>query len=179
MTSVGEGRRSSREPEEDLRPGRFWQVPEAEEALTELAPRFRVLRVKVARMAEVLEELDRLQKVWGEEFDAPDQPDASRKHELEAQARAFELEVESELEGWKSRGIEVKDLASGLIDFYALRHGEVIFLCWRAGEEGIRFWHPLQGGYRARRPLTSRERAGGLGQVPFARGSTSGSEPIA
>lgn len=152
-----------------MSPPRFWQVPEAEEELFRLAPKFRSLRVKVSRLVEVTEELERLSKLWGEEFGAPDHPDAARKKDLESRSEALQLEVEAELEGWRKRGIEVKDLSSGLVDFYALRKGEIIFLCWKSGEDGIRFWHPLEGGYRMRRPLSPSERAGGLDILHTAR----------
>ena len=160
-------------PQEEQSPGHFWQVPEAEEELFQLAPKFRSLRVKVARLTEIAEELERLARVWGDEFDAPDHPDSARKRDLETQAKALELEVKSELMGWRKRGIEVKDLSTGLVDFYALRKGEVIFLCWKIGEEGIRFFHPLEGGYRSRRPLSPSERAGGLDSPPVPPSTSS------
>jgi len=40
-----------------------------------------------------------------------------------------------------------------LIDFYGLRGGEPVFLCWKLGEERIRFWHTLEDGYAGRQPL--------------------------
>jgi hypothetical protein len=51
------------------------------------------------------------------------------------------------------RGIEVKDLDEGLIDFPALRGGETVLLCWKLGEDEIRFWHTVDGGFAGRRPL--------------------------
>lgn len=51
-------------------------------------------------------------------------------------------------------GCWLKDLSEGLVDFYGLRQGELIFLCWKLGEEErIRFWHPLDTGYAGRQPL--------------------------
>ena len=41
-------------------------------------------------------------------------------------------------------GCVLKDLAQGLVDFYVMREGELVFLCWKQGEERIRFWHPLE-----------------------------------
>ncbi len=165
----GHEARAGRGPGEGTAPPRFWQVPEAEEELFHLAPKFRGLRVKVARLLEVTEELDRLSKLWGEEFGASDHPDAARKKDLESQAGSLQAEVETELEGWRKRGIEVKDLSTGLVDFYALRKGEIILLCWKSGEDGIRFWHTIEGGYRMRRPLSPSERAGGLDVLPTPR----------
>lgn len=145
---------------------RFWQVPEAEAELPRITPRLRELKEEVARLAQIKEEQERMEKLWGEEADANDQPDAPRRRRLEREWSTLYRSVESELERWRDQGIEVKDIDSGLVDFYALRQGEVIYLCWRDGEEGIGFWHPLNGGYRGRRRLSSAERHGGLDPDP-------------
>ncbi len=50
-------------------------------------------------------------------------------------------------------GCVLKDLAQGLVDFYAMREGELVFLCWRLGEERIRFWHGVDEGFSGRQPL--------------------------
>lgn len=53
----------------------------------------------------------------------------------------------------QSLGVEVKDLAMGLIDFRALRDGGEVYLCWRVGEGRVEWWHPLEGGFGARQRL--------------------------
>ena len=50
-------------------------------------------------------------------------------------------------------GAMLKDLTIGLIDFYGLRDGEPVCLCWKIGEDSIRFWHTLEAGYAGRQPL--------------------------
>jgi hypothetical protein len=50
-------------------------------------------------------------------------------------------------------GVEVKDPATGLMDFPALRDGDVVYLCWRYGEPCVGFWHPLETGFTGRQPL--------------------------
>ncbi len=53
------------------------------------------------------------------------------------------------------RGIEIKDLNKGLIDFPALRtNGEEVFLCYMLGEETILAWHPIEGGFPSRQPVS-------------------------
>ena len=51
------------------------------------------------------------------------------------------------------RGIVVRDLTSGLVDFLAQREGQEVFLCWLRGEEDIVFWHGVHEGYASRKPL--------------------------
>lgn len=50
-------------------------------------------------------------------------------------------------------GIEVKDPARGLIDFYHEREGRVVYLCYLLGEPEIAYWHTLEGGFAARQPI--------------------------
>jgi len=50
-------------------------------------------------------------------------------------------------------GAQLKDLDSGLVDFYHRRGSEIVLLCWKEGEDEIGHWHGLQGGFASRRPL--------------------------
>ena len=52
-----------------------------------------------------------------------------------------------------ARGVQVKDVDEGLVDFPALRRGETVLLCWRLGEDTIEYWHTLDSGFAGRRPL--------------------------
>lgn len=60
---------------------------------------------------------------------------------------------QSALKQLENFGCILKDLETGLVDFYYVRHGELILLCWKLGENRIQFWHSLEGGYQARQPL--------------------------
>jgi len=64
------------------------------------------------------------------------------------------------LERLSEMGVQVKDLAAGLIDFPARRarpghpgESEAVLLCYRLGEEDILYWHDLTSGYAGRRPV--------------------------
>jgi hypothetical protein len=50
-------------------------------------------------------------------------------------------------------GAELKDPATGLLDFLSLRDGTEVYLCWRYGEPRVGFWHPLETGVAGRQPL--------------------------
>jgi len=50
-------------------------------------------------------------------------------------------------------GIELKDPATGLIDFYCRHEDRLVYLCWRHGEDDIDFWHELDAGVAGRQPL--------------------------
>jgi hypothetical protein len=53
----------------------------------------------------------------------------------------------------QSHGVELKDPATGLLDFPALRDGVEVYLCWRYGEPRVAYWHPIETGFAGRRPL--------------------------
>ena len=52
-----------------------------------------------------------------------------------------------------ARGIVLRDLDRGLIDFPSLRDGREVYLCWIDGETDIGFWHELDAGYAGRQEL--------------------------
>lgn len=65
------------------------------------------------------------------------------------QTRQFEQKLEQLFQS----GAHLKDLDSGLVDFYTRRGQEIVFLCWKEGEPEIGHWHTLQGGFPSRKPL--------------------------
>ncbi len=50
-------------------------------------------------------------------------------------------------------GVILRDVATGLCDFPALREGRPVYLCWRLGEGEVGWWHPRDAGVAGRRPL--------------------------
>lgn len=74
------------------------------------------------------------------------EPSTNRMEELGRKLR----EDIARLDTW---GVELKDPAKGLIDFYHERDGEVVYLCYMLGEPDIQYWHSLSGGFSARSRL--------------------------
>jgi hypothetical protein len=62
-------------------------------------------------------------------------------------------EMEVGIKQVHERGVIVKSIEEGLVDFPFLRDGREVYLCWRAGEADIRFWHDLEAGFAGRQPL--------------------------
>ncbi len=50
-------------------------------------------------------------------------------------------------------GCFLKDIEMGLVDFYTLHEGRVVYLCWRSGEDKVGFWHEVGRGYAYRQPI--------------------------
>ena len=87
----------------------------------------------------------------------PDNPDVKARERTQARARHLAREIEEEIEAIHARGVVVKDLDEGLVDFYGLRGDRLVFLCWKSGEDVVAHWHPLDRGYAARQPLSTHE----------------------
>ena len=66
-----------------------------------------------------------------------------------------EMEILVEiLKGLEKRGIQVKSIAEGLIDFPHLRqNGEEVYLCWKVGENDLGYWHGIDEGYSGRKSI--------------------------
>ncbi|MCB0834326.1 MAG: DUF2203 domain-containing protein [Bacteroidetes bacterium] len=55
---------------------------------------------------------------------------------------------------FEERGILIKSIEDGLIDFPSLRaSGEEVYLCWKFNEEDILFWHTIEEGFNGRQPV--------------------------
>jgi hypothetical protein len=111
-------------------PPRLWTPEEANARIADLEDLLPRLRGWVVRLREVHEETHRLTGFWGKDVDAPDQADHGLKVRLDAEWQNLTRRLEEAVQGLRREGIEVKDLESGLIDFYGLQQGEVVFLCW-------------------------------------------------
>jgi hypothetical protein len=75
---------------------------------------------------------------------------------LERQAFRFQAlvqEINTIVEQVNEMGCLVKDLDAGLVDFYGVREGEPVFLCWQFGEPAVAHWHPVEGGFASRQPI--------------------------
>jgi hypothetical protein len=63
------------------------------------------------------------------------------------------VELQASIAALNDRGIVLRDLDRGLIDFPSLRDGREVYLCWIDGEPDIGFWHDLDAGVAGRQEL--------------------------
>ena len=62
--------------------------------------------------------------------------------------------LRAEVEMIEETGGVLKDLEMGLMDFYGLKEGKVVCLCWQHGEPEIMYWHDVETGFSSRQPLS-------------------------
>ncbi len=78
---------------------------------------------------------------------------ADETSQLAASAELLARQIEEGVEEILDRGIIVRDVATGLVDFPSQREGREVYLCWIGGEERIDFWHETNRGFAHREPL--------------------------
>lgn len=132
-------------------PGRTYTVAEANAALVEVDP-------LVTRIAELFRDLPELQEEVQIANYRTSRSNAGPEMETKYEgAKRAQYDAEMELTQAAARlekmGVVLKDPQIGLIDFYSLRDGELVELCWRLGEKRITHWHRIGDGFAGRRPL--------------------------
>ena len=83
----------------------------------------------------------------------PGNPDALELAALVEQRRGLAERLGRGMQELHEKGVMVKDLDRGLVDFYALKGDRLIYLCWHLGEDDVSHWHALDSGFRGRQPL--------------------------
>jgi len=122
---------------------KHFTLEEARQELPWLRRRFARIQELVTVLQQARVEMDRIQKLIRSNGQGSNHPDYG--------AEIGELQgLVADITG---KGIEIKDLARGLVDFPHWRDGEEVYLCWLYGEDDIRFWHTLDGGFAGRTPL--------------------------
>ncbi|MCA1666796.1 MAG: DUF2203 domain-containing protein [Thermomicrobia bacterium] len=126
---------------------RLFTHAEATAFLPMLRPRLQHLAAMKRRLDAVQQEFNALR------HHAIANGHAKRAQELEKELHALVHDLNTEIAAIHALGIEVKDLAVGLVDFPSEREDRVVYLCWRMDEPAIVAWHELDGGYPGREPL--------------------------
>lgn len=125
-------------------------LEEARELVSWLAEIFRMLelpRAKAVQLDAAVKELSG--KIAGNGA-------GSSHKQLQRQQdalREVSAEIDAAVSDIRERGIHVKGVSPGLVDFPHARDGRQVYLCWREGESKIAFWHDIDTGFAGRQPL--------------------------
>ena len=128
---------------------KYFTREEAEALLPQIEPLLLELQQRYQALLPLRQELEALQQRM--------RGNGHGLHNRLAQLNRQHTEAQEEVNRLIRRiyafGCQIKDPATGLIDFPALRQGQEILLCWRLGEEGIHWWHDTTSGFAGRQPL--------------------------
>jgi hypothetical protein len=119
---------------------KVYDVEEANALLPHLAPALVELREKFEKAAEI--------RVLVTKAAAGNGWSPHRDEWSRTLARVAELL--ERLQAWE---VELKDIATGIVDFPTVIEGEEAYLCWRLGEPEVAYWHSKEDGFRGRRRL--------------------------
>ena len=61
--------------------------------------------------------------------------------------------INEEIQSIHKRGILIKSIQHGLVDFPYIFEDREIYLCWHSGEQEIKSWHEVDTGFADRQPL--------------------------
>jgi hypothetical protein len=59
------------------------------------------------------------------------------------------------VESLTDMGCVVKQIEHGLVDWYAMRAGREVLLCWKLGEKSVGFWHEIDAGFTGRQSIAT------------------------
>ena len=129
---------------------RLFTIEEANQLLPVLTELIRDLQEKRDQIAKIEVEIDTLELVAN-----CDQKTGAHEFErLMAKHRQMVDQFYTIVDTIHSHECFLKDADQGLIDFYGVLDGRVVFLCWRLGEGQVSFWHEVTEGYAGREPLS-------------------------
>lgn len=128
-------------------PRQLYTVEEARNLIPWLRPVLAAMQVEHSRMQEEIEQLNELTPAMQQ-----------NGHAMEAahhERMILDLgeSIREKLDEFEELGIEVKDIATGIVDFPSLRDDRIVYLCWHIDEETVTHWHELDAGFMGRQPL--------------------------
>ncbi|MFI5457000.1 MAG: DUF2203 domain-containing protein [Isosphaerales bacterium] len=130
---------------------KYFTAEEANKAL----PLVRMIVGDIVRQDRVVEDLQqRLSMLTKERRRPANDLYAEELAQSQAELDAEEVKLRTYIDELKRLGVELKG-SDGLCDFYSLRDGREVFLCWRLGEPEVSYWHDLDAGVAGRQPLAA------------------------
>lgn len=135
---------------------RFYAPDDADALLPEVAP-------LVARLRDERDELVGLRDAFRDregmlvedlmaEVPVPEGDDPELRR-IRLRMRGIVDRMQADAAWLDERGIVLREISTGLLDFPALVAGRQVWLCWRLGEDRVEYWHGTDEGFAGRKPL--------------------------
>lgn len=129
----------------------LFTVEEANRAAAEIRPRLERLVMR-KREFDALEQRMSILLV-ATAGAAPDNPDSLELRALEEKRRRLGESIGKGVQELHAKGVMVKDVDRGLVDFYTLMGDRLVFLCWQVSETEVSHWHSLEDGFAGRQQI--------------------------
>ena len=84
-------------------------------------------------------------------------PDAVLLREKTAKFETVARSIQKDITAINDSGCVLRDVDAGVIDFYSIQDGTVVFLCWQQGEDSVKYFHSIRSGFSGRQPLLGQQ----------------------
>ncbi|WP_256757739.1 DUF2203 domain-containing protein [Cohnella sp. WQ 127256] len=129
---------------------KIFTLSEAKAWLPQIKEELAALKELVARIEDQYLDLQKL-KLIHKHSQVGDGKDGF--FEVESRIDFMRMEAEMLIQNFGRKGVQLKMISPGLVDFPSLLNGEEILLCWREGEETITHFHGWNDGFMGRKLL--------------------------
>ncbi len=138
---------------------RVFTPREANALIPDLNRAFEALDRSRERLRAAKGKLDVLEMIWGEEARNETNPDRREYDHFSAELEQAKKEHDAAIREIADLEGVVKSVEQGLVDFYGVIEGRLVFLCWKRGERAVEYFHHLEEGFPGRQPIPSEELA--------------------
>ena len=129
----------------------LFTVEEANRVAAEIRPRLERLVMKKREFDRIEQRLDIL--LVATSGAAPENPDTLELRSLEEKRRRLGESIGKGVQELHAKGVLVKDIDRGLVDFHSLMGDRLVFLCWQLAESDVSHWHALEDGFTGRQSI--------------------------
>ncbi|MCC3374422.1 DUF2203 domain-containing protein [Cohnella sp. REN36] len=132
---------------------RIFTPDEANALLPELNEDLRRLQTLTRQFEERCRELRSQKASWAVQMVDGTAGNADPFFEEESRLDFLRIEADLLISNFARKGVLLKMIEPGLIDFPAVVNGEDVLICWRQGESSVKHYHGWHDGYQSRKPL--------------------------
>ena len=130
---------------------RYFSLEEAQELVSWLKEIFNYLNPLLQKSDELNDSIEQLQNPVVS--NGLDDVVVDRITFMSSELNRIFSEVNEKIELIHQRGILVKNLQQGLVDFPYMYENREVYLCWHVGENEIKYWHEINTGFAGRNLL--------------------------
>ncbi|CAM4458481.1 hypothetical protein FHS16_004236 [Paenibacillus endophyticus] len=130
---------------------RTFTLSEANELLPELLAALRQLQQLTAQFEDKYVDYQK-ERAALEHASASGHGSRDPFFEQESQLEFMKMEADLLIDNFARKGVQLKMINPGLMDFPSVLDGEDILICWKEGEERVSHYHGLHDGFAGRKP---------------------------
>jgi len=138
---------------------KIFTVREANQLIPSLDARFREIDGVRERLRRIKNKIDVLEMIWGDEIHSETNPDRREHLHYMSEVEQIKKEFDAAARGFTELEVLIKSIEAGLVDFYGVVDGRLVFLCWKRGESAVQWYHHVEEGFSGRIPLPVAELA--------------------